>query len=99
MRLQQLYYQRYIIIDKLLSSHQSHKKGAYANIHNIIHPLSIKNHNTTKDNILTIISISPLLPFFIFIPKYISRLKVSYNKYYNRDRFNANIENLYGWGI
>ena len=68
-------------------------------LHNKLYPITIQNNNTIKDTILTIISISPLLPFFIFIPKYISRLKVSYNRYYNRDRFNANIENLYGWGI
>ena len=99
MTLRKTFYLRNIIIDKYKTLLTSHINGVSVGLHNIIYPITIKNNNTIKDTILTIISISPLLPFFIFIPKYIKKLKVSYNKYYNQDRFKANIKNLYGWGI
>ena len=93
-----LYYQRNIVIGRLLSSYQEAKSGVCERLHNITHPLSIQNKNKGLEHLLPFGSL--ILPDLgAMAIKYGKKLSIEYNRYYNRARFKANIRILYGWGL
>jgi len=56
------------------------------------------NGNTKKDTVLTIMSLTPLLPWFYYVPRYIKNLSFNkkWYKMYRQENYNNIVSSLYG---
>ncbi len=63
--------------------------------------ISINNKNTLKDTIMTLVSLSPMLPGYYYIPKYLKKLE--FNKFwyglFDSDNHKNMIKNNFGYEI
>ena len=100
MTIQNIYYKRMIHIDNIKTTLTSYKKGVQSNIHNLIHPISIKNHNNLAQTIRTIVLLIPIIPGgMIGLHYYLKNIIITNNKYYSQERFKNYIQDIYGYKI
>ena len=68
--------------------------------HNLIDSVTVTNGNSVRDTALTAIACIPIIPGGIFMLfRYIGKVKVEINKYYNHRRFAQSIKEQYGINV
>ena len=100
MRYNNIFYNRYIIIDNIKTIVREYKIGVQTNIHKLLYPISIDNNNTVQETIKTIILLIPIIPGgMIGLYYYKKKIQIQYNKYYTQQGFKTHINKIYGWMI
>jgi len=66
--------------------------------------LTVTSTASLTDIVLGVVSLTPILPFVIFVPRLLRKIKVRYNyswahKWYKFENHKSYITALYGWEI
>lgn len=76
------------------------RRGVVKMLSRIIEKLSIAldNQNTTKDTLFMVLSLTPILPWFVFVPKFLKNLSFNMRWFnlFDSDNHRANIRSIYG---
>jgi len=59
--------------------------------------VTVRNKNTIGDTVITIIALVPIIPGgLLLLLRYLKKVSISYNKYYNFNNHRNRIKTLYG---